>query len=377
MNNNTSNSEQRFHVHEDINSDVPPLTEDDLKTSYFEFWPTWLFYLPMKIYAVTLVLRYGLTTPTLSNPLFDGGGFAGESKSQILDLVPEHAKHYFAKHALLKRTKNLTYDFQALKDIQKANDFEYPYVIKPDIGCRGVGVQIASNDQDVKDYLKSFPVNEAIQIQELHDYPYEAGVFYIRHPNDDMGHIFSLTLKYFPKIIGDGVSTIQELIENNSRAKAISHIYIERHRGHLEKVLKRGEAIRMAFAGSHSRGTIFKNGNPYITEKMTQKIDEISKHVPEFYFGRYDIRFHRLSDLETGKNMKIIEINGATAEATHIWDSNMSLWGAYKTLMTQYKYLFKIGHANKKRGFVPMAFKGLWKRIKDDEDRFKKYPNAH
>lgn len=368
---------QRFKSHEGIEGDVPQLVENDFKTSYFEFWPAWLFYLPMKIYAISLVIRYGLTTPTLSNPLFDGGGFAGESKSQILDLVPNHAKKYFAQHALFKRTDNVDSDFKAMVQLQKKHGFTYPHVIKPDIGCRGVGVQIAHNDADVMQYLTAFPSGESIQIQMLHDYPYEAGVFYIRHPHEEMGKIFSVTLKYFPKIIGDGQSTIKELIENNPRAKAISHIYIERHKDHLDTVLIKGEAIRMAFAGSHSRGTIFKNGNPYITEAMTRKIDEISKHVPEFYFGRYDIRFHQLSDLETGENMKIIEINGATAEATHIWDSNMSLGGAYKTLMAQYKALFQIGHANKKRGFKPMAFKELWARIKDDEQRFKKYPMSH
>lgn len=367
----------KLKPHDSIETDVPQLKPDDLKTSYFEFWPAWLFYLPMKFYGGYLSLRYGPTTPTISNPLFDAGGFAGESKSQILDQAPNSSQKWFAKHKKYVTTGNIDHDILNIEKIVNDINISYPYVIKPDIGCRGIGVQLMENKDELQNYLKNFPVGEAVQIQELHDYPYEAGVFYIRYPHEEKGRIFSMTLKYFPRLIGDGTSTIRELIENDPRAKTISHVYMDRHAMRLNDVLEKDEVMRLVFTGSHSRGTIFKNGNDYITQAMTDKIDEISKTIPEFYFGRYDIRFHRFSDLEKGENMKIIEINGATGEATHIWDSNGTLMGAYKTLIEQYRSMFQIGHANKKRGFKPLSFKEVWSRIKKDETRFEKYPITH
>ena len=140
-------------------------------------------------------------------------------------------------------------------------------------------------------------------------------------PDEEKGKIISITLKYFPYVTGDGKSTLKELIENDPRAGLLSHIYLPRHEHRWDMVLPEGQAFRIAFTGSHSRGTIFKNGNQYITEKMCERFDEITKEIPEFYFGRIDVRFKSMGDLETGDNMRILEINGATGEVTHVWDS--------------------------------------------------------
>lgn len=353
---------------------IPPLIDADYKTSYFEFWPTWLFYFPMKVYGIYLAIKFrSLTVPTISNPSFDAGGFAGESKSQILDLVPQETQQYFARHKAFDTPISVD---KALKFINEHN-FEYPFVIKPDIGCKGYGIQIAHTPSDVQNYLNDFPDNERIILQDLHDYPYEIGVFYIRHPEQEKGHIFSLTLKYFPHVTGDGRSTLRQLIEKNPRSNELKHKYFPRHKAKLDNILKEGEIFRIAFAGSHTWGTIFKNGSHLITPEMTSLFDKISKSIPEFYFGRYDVRFKRFSDLEDGKNIKIIEINGATAEATHIWDSNTKLLDAYKTLMAQYHHMFEIGYKNKKRGHIPMPLKEILVRIKKGDELIENYPMTH
>ena len=31
---------------------IPELDQDDYKTSFYEFWPMWLFYAPLKLYAL-------------------------------------------------------------------------------------------------------------------------------------------------------------------------------------------------------------------------------------------------------------------------------------------------------------------------------------
>src|SRR5260221_5599263 len=51
----------------------------------WEFWPPWLFYLPVGVYYTWLAIRYrGFTVPTAANPGIFSGGFVGESKIATL-----------------------------------------------------------------------------------------------------------------------------------------------------------------------------------------------------------------------------------------------------------------------------------------------------
>ncbi|MEM9469933.1 MAG: D-alanine--D-alanine ligase [Pseudomonadota bacterium] len=359
---------------------VPDLVSGTPPLSYFEFWPASLFYLPMKIYGFYLSLRYGgLTLPTITNPLFDVGGFHGESKAQIHTQISKELYDQFADTLDLEKKANEDANDTLERGLSllKEKEWQYPLIVKPDIGMRGMGVQKLHKDDDLLAYIKEFPESAKMIFQNLYDYPHEVGLFYIREPHEEKGHIFSLTMKYFSHVIGDGTSTLKELIENHPRYGQISHVYLPRHEKNWDLIIKEGQPYKIAFAGSHSRGTIFKDGNHLITHKMEDAWDTLSKKIPEFYFGRFDVRFHDLSDLETLENMKIVEINGAGAEATHIWDSKTKLLDAYKTLMKQYKLMYKIGAANKKRGFKPMKLKPLLDRMKVAEGLADQYPHTH
>ncbi|NJR13361.1 MAG: hypothetical protein HC779_02710 [Phyllobacteriaceae bacterium] len=50
-------------------------------------------------------------------------------------------------------------------------------------------------------------------------------------------------------------------------------------------------------------------------------------------------------DLRAGRNFQIVELNGAASEATSIYDSRNSLFGAYRTLFHQWELVFAIGAA--------------------------------
>src|SRR5207249_4403094 len=55
-----------------------------------EYWPAWLFYLPVAVNYVRLAILYrGFTLPTAANPGIFSGGFVGESK--IVTLRDLHA----------------------------------------------------------------------------------------------------------------------------------------------------------------------------------------------------------------------------------------------------------------------------------------------
>ena len=116
----------------------------------------------------------------------------------------------------------------------------FPLVAKPDIGCRGAGVRPIIDDEALGRYLSDFPEGETLILQKMVDVAGEAGVFYVREPGARQGRIISLTLKYFPHVVGDGRRTLRELILADPRAGRIADIYFNRFSDDLDQVLPLG-----------------------------------------------------------------------------------------------------------------------------------------
>lgn len=68
----------------------------------------------------------------------------------------------------------------------------------------------------------------ALVLQEIVDWTGEAGIFWVKLPGSARGHIVSLTLKYVPHVVGDGRSTLEQLIRADARAGRVPHLYLER-----------------------------------------------------------------------------------------------------------------------------------------------------
>jgi len=357
---------------------MPLLDASAMTTSWFEFAPAHIFYTPIALYCGWLSLRYvGLTLPTNTNPALPYSGLVGESKYTVLNEVKGPARQHVSPYIQCRKQAAPHKNFDETKRALKQTDLTYPFVAKPDIGMRGTGVQLLKNDSDLEKYIHTFPVGADFLLQKLVDEEGEAGVFYVRHPGEEKGQIISLTLKYFPRVYGNGKRTLRDLIMADPRAGKLSHLYLDRHKERLDTIVPAGESVRLAFAGNHCRGTIFRNGNNHITEAMTAAFDEIAKSMGEFYAGRFDVRFADFAALQKGKGFKIIEVNGSGGEATHIWDSRMTLGGAYKTLMGQFSHLYAIGAKNRKRGFAPTPFFTLIKAWWAEKKLTKGYPITH
>ncbi len=355
---------------------MPPLDLSGPALSFFEFWPQKAFYAPMLLYWIWLSVKHrGFTLPTAANPSFPFGGWVGESKHSVLSLAGDHARAFFAPHICFPKTSSPPDEIARAAILQaRTSSIAFPMVAKPDKGCRGVGVRRIRNPVDLSAYISAFPEGERIILQPFVDQEAEAGVFYVRRPGDQNGQIVSLTLKYFPHVFGDGHSTLAELISRDARASTLKNIYLPRHSGRLTMVLAPGEPYRIAFAGSHSRGTIFRNGNRHITPAMTRAFDAIAKDIPGFHFGRFDVRFSSIWDLQLGKGFTILECNGVGSEATHIWDRKTTLGGAYKALMTQYATMWEIGKENSRQGARPARLRELFRAWRSEVDLWGRYP---
>jgi hypothetical protein len=120
-------------------------------------------------------------------------------------------------------------------------------------------------------------------------------------------------------------------------------VYFERHRDSLDAVLEMGQQYPLAACGNHCQGAIFRNGKNLATPLLEREIDRIAKTVPNFYFGRFDVRYLSQEDLRQGLHFSIVEINGAGSEATHIWDAETTVLRAYRDLFAQWDLLFSLG----------------------------------
>jgi hypothetical protein len=358
---------------------MPPLDLDGPALSHFEFWPMWAFYPPIVAYAAWLMLRHrGALLPTVANPSFPGGGFYGESKAAILALATKHVPEWVAPFIRWQRPEqpaagNRAECDAALAALAQAG-LSLPVVAKPDLGCRGAGVKLVRTRADLQSYIDAFPSGAAFLLQRLVPHEGEAGIFYCRRPGQARGRIVSITLKYFPHVTGDGRRTLRELILADPRAGKLSHLYLQRHVARLDDVPAAGEAIRLAFAGSHSRGAIFRNGTHLASPAMEERFDAIARALPEFHFGRFDVRFETFAAVQRGEGFTILEINGAGAESTHIWDRRTGLLQAWRDLMRQYRWLFEIGAANRARGFEPMRLADFVRDYRREKSLTPRYP---
>jgi hypothetical protein len=348
--------------------------------SNFELWPWYVFYVPLMAQWLGLALRHrSLTLPTVVNPAMNAGGLCGEPKSEILSQFGREGKRWLAPYTSLTVGTGSGAPIsdlpQALAALETAG-IDFPFVAKPDVGCRGAGVRVVRNTDDLAAYIKGFPRGERVIFQTLVDEEGEAGVFYLRQPGQPTGRIFSLTLKYFPSVTGDGVRTLEQLVLADPRARRIADVYLKRHAAERHRVLAPGERFRLVFSGNHCRGAMFRNGAGDITQAMTARFDAIARGMPDFHFGRFDVRFASLDDLKRGENFTIIEVNGAGSEATHVWDKDMTLREAYATLFEQQRLLFGFAARNRARGYRPIGIYRLFRHYLRQQRLVHRYPSS-
>ena len=355
---------------------MPQLDQEGRNTSFFEFWPLWVMYTPVALQWLWLAIRYrSLTLPLIANPVVKLSGMVGAAKSSLFDAAGDHARKWILPWQVYRVTEEgVERQAQAVKANLQQAGLGLPIVAKPDMGCRGAGVKLLQDESALHGYLESFPVGGHIQFQQLSEWEAEAGVFYVRFPGEESGRITSLTLKYMPFVVGDGCSTLEQLVLSDPRAGDVPHLYAQRHRDNWQRVIPEGEPYRLVFSASHCRGAVFRDGAQYIDERLAAALDRIFDDIPGFHYGRLDIKFRDLDALRAGRDFEIIEINGASSESIHIWDRNASLGGAYRTLLQQYGTLFKLGDANRSRGHKTPGLKALWKAWREENKLVKQYP---
>lgn len=328
--------------------------------SFFEFWPTWLMYLPVVAQWLVLAIRYrSLTLPLLANPVIPLSGMVGGSKNELMAHATGECLDTILPWVCYTTTAEKTeQQAEALLALCHGANLSLPLVCKPDVGCRGVGVKLVRNEDELHTAIASYPSGVGIVCQKLSQYEPEVGIFYVREPSQPEGNIVSLAFKQTPYVIGDGVRTLAKLVaDEQPRVLELFNLYESRNENDWDRVLESGERHRLLFAASHSQGAVFSDAREHITPALVARLNRVMSGLPNFHYGRLDVKFKDIESLHAGETLEIVEINGASSESIHIWDKDAHLLDAIRTLLWQYRTLFRIGHWQRRQGLKTPGLK--------------------
>ncbi len=335
------------------------------RTLHHEYWPAWLFYLPLLPTLLWLAARHGgLLTPTCANPTIEaGGGIAGESKHRILAgfrddrvlrawLVPGAAAATIDEREAL------------VAAIIREHGLELPVILKPDRGERGHAVKLIREMPQVREYLTAMRGDAVVQV--YHPGPEEVGILWTRKTpeetrgteNDRLtGRIRVIVRKEFPVIDGDGKRTLEELIDAHPRFRRQSSVFLSRFADVASLVPAAGERIRLAMSGNHCQGTLFRDGADLITPELERAIDEISTTFDRLDVGRFDVRYESDEALRRGEGFAIVELNGISGEPTNMYDPQRSYVWAFGVLKAHWVRLFELGAVRRREGVKPLTLR--------------------
>ncbi len=322
-----------------------------IKVFSWEYWPMWLVYFPVSFYYIYLSIKArSLFFFSASNPSIETGGMFFESKWSIFKLMPQE---FYPSTILINEEDTV----KVILEKMKAANIEFPVIAKPDRGERGWCVKKIVCVNELTDYKNAMRVD--FLIQAYVSYPLEFSIFYFRNPNSETGALTSVTLKKLLTVTGDGYSTVDELIQQNDRSFLQYGKLKENKQIDLDRILEIDEQEVLVPYGNHVLGAMFLNYNRIIDEELIATFDSISKQIPGFYFGRFDLRCTSIEDLKKGKNIAILELNGAGAEPAHIYTPGFSFFKAQLVIASHYRMMYQAAFENRKAGVPFMSFKSF------------------
>jgi hypothetical protein len=309
-----------------------------IKIPHWEYWPQWLFYAPIFPYYLWCVLRtrnsyFG----TAANPAIEYGGWEGESKHAVLKILDSNA---YPATAFIKANSSEIQVQQAIA----AAIVSFPAYVKPDLGGRGMGVARVHNQNEATRFLTNLGVDYLVQTACKNSQ--ELGIFYVQYPDQSIGFITGIVQKKVLSIVGDGKHTVAQLIQQDIRTKRQANWILEQPHINAHEILPAKKELVLSSIGSHTRGSQFIDITDKCTPQLQHSVRQILAHVKGYSFGRLDVMCASVADALAGGPLEVIELNGAGAEPTHLYDPNNSVLKAYKIILMHWQYLYRCATIN-------------------------------
>lgn len=296
------------------------------------------------------------------NPALSGfSGLMGMSKMEVNRRLNEEFRPRNLFFDKLPKSREILENFFKEKYSEKLN---YPVIFKPNIGERASGVNFVREDQ-IDEFLAKNQNLQNIIFEEFVATNLEFGLSWIRDPKTEVIEIVSLVKKNTPRVMGDGKTTLRDLIISKS-----ADLFLDKSRETKilagfsdteldKKIIVEKNIVRTA---SVSYGTSFtkKPLNSAQNKKLISLISEFLNNFAGIYAGRFDIKANNLDELLAGK-CSILEMNGVGGTPLEIYDAALSIEEKYKVLFDYFSRVLVIADANiiNKKGEKITKFDGL------------------
>jgi carbamoylphosphate synthase large subunit len=120
----------------------------------------------------------------------------------MYDQLPPHT---------VPRTTYIMHDlpFEKVKQTLAEAGFTYPFIVKPDVGMKGILFRKIDSEDQLQKYHERIPVEYIVQ--DLIELPVEVSVFYYRHPASAKGTVSGFIHKELLHVVGNGVHTLKRV----------------------------------------------------------------------------------------------------------------------------------------------------------------------
>ena len=290
------------------------------------YWVSKLFYYQSVMYGFIFSLRF--LSPTFFaaiNPALPFGGMFDDRKSDAYKLLPD---------SYLPHTRVIDNPNDNLEK-RVASEFNFPIIVKPDIGFKGFMVTKVDDLFQLQMILPQFG-QRVILLQEYITFSKEFSILMYRYPKSNTIGVSSFIEKTYPKVVGDGIQTFESLIDTADNPFLKKDWIKKKHAESLHQILAVGEERQIDDVGNYSRGAAFHSYNHVIDQVLVNWATRFMGQIRGIDFCRVDLKADSIADL-LKDDFLVIELNGAKSEPLHIYDSRFTYLEIVKDIHTHWR----------------------------------------
>jgi pimeloyl-ACP methyl ester carboxylesterase/membrane protein DedA with SNARE-associated domain len=319
----------------------------------WEFWPAWQVQAPLVLDLWRLARKHhGFLVFTCANRGLPSGGFVGVPKSTYLRALddssaalPRWTVFPAAPSDSRSEAEERATDLEAWMDKQ---GLVWPVVLKRDVGGVGRGVLVCRRHSDARRFFRD---NLGAVVAQAYVFGAEFSIWFAREPGVESVRILAISEAQFPTVIGDGKHNLDRLILSDDRALCSARVFLAKHAARLADIPLAGAIIVLSEIAQPCDGAYALDATAELsTPELAAAVDQLSRQVGEFHFGRFTVRCADRADLCLGQNWRILGAAGVKAAGSAIRDPRRTLREAHLQTKRQWEVCFAIGAAHRAAG---------------------------
>ena len=279
---------------------------------------------------------------TVNNPsMFYSGAFLDNKSELLSNLSPRIVPKGFSHKGRIEKLPK---------------EIDFPVIAKPEMGVAGLGIKKCNNLLELNTYM-SISGNVAVRIESFVELAMEFGVMFYYYPETGTSEV-SIIEKRYPRVIGDGLSTLDELVNFATlKNQFIRRDEVKRRLVHsLNTVVEKGKVVILDYVGNASNGSSFHSINESINHNKLKKflVEELYTQAG-ICFTRMDIKANSAKDLLNG-DFIIIEHNGVKSQPLNIYIKEGTLINRYRAYKHHWRSMRLISDQQRALGHQTISF---------------------